>query len=185
MTLQGQWLLMGLLLIGGCGTRQAADSFKFPLAADVEGLTGSYVQEDNRLVKILIDLDQRVQTNLTIDLGEAGDGTRLTPIFPQRLVYFENLKSYKTTGYFNLPGSNFRNVELKADSYQDGQKLDISLIVEVKDSDFPDNSTESFWMRCHPRPRPPRPVPDRPDRPCPECESRTLTWTYHFIRNNQ
>ena len=95
---------------------------------DAAQLPGNYVLVENRANRIVIDSNLLVTTNLAIP-DPAGDGTRLTPRFPQALRYQKSIDQYATIGTYNDGSDIFKNVELRVKLYNQNRFLDVTLII--------------------------------------------------------
>ncbi|RZA23846.1 MAG: hypothetical protein EOP10_11605 [Proteobacteria bacterium] len=100
------------------------------LAANVRpfSIAGIYQQVANGIARLEIsDLNIVTGTTLTIP-SMSGDGTRLTPQFPQQLLFDEVEGYFATTGTFNDNTSVFKNIELRIRPYSANTQLDVTLV---------------------------------------------------------
>ena len=216
------YAIMAVLMLSCCGTRN--DSTKTPGSIQTQPvaepasttatvnppsvmLVGTYEQVDNRAIKVSIDPNLLVSTNIVIPITPAGGG-RLTPMLPQRLKADPTNQFYTTDGTFNRPGGEVDNMVFRVDSYAEGTLLDVTLIVQVRPSDslssppFVDAAANGVLKLCgHPTPTPiptpiPTPTPTPTPTPCKCCcdcncggsggggsgQSKQMLFLYHFVR---
>ena len=174
-------------------------------------LVGTFQQVDNMAVKVTIDQNLLVATNIVIPITPAGGG-RLTPLLPQRLKVDPTNQFYMTDGTFNRPGGQVDDMVFRVDSYSEGSLLDVTLVVQVRASDslsyvpFVNTNNSSVMNLCgsdKPLPPAPPPVPPPPPPPdnqtkccCCTCSSgdcsknggggfeptKQMLFLYHFVR---
>lgn len=91
-------------------------------------LAGTYQQTEGGIA--LLEIDSRnIITGTTLAIpSPAGDGTRLTPQFPQQLVLDEATQLFKTIGTFNDGTSVFKNIEMRIRPYEMNELLDVTLV---------------------------------------------------------
>ena len=133
-------------------------------------LIGTFEQVDNRAIKVTIDQNLRVGTNIAIPITPAGGG-RLTPILPHRLRPDASNQFYMTEGTFNRPGGEVDNMVFRADAYAEGTRLDVTLVVQVRKTDVLSytsflNPNEALSLCSSPKPPPLPPSP-------PPCDDKT------------
>ncbi len=96
---------------------------------DASPLAGTYQQADNGLARLQISPDNLVVgTTITIPSTVVGNETRLSPQFPQSLVYNPATGLYSTIGTFNDADGVFKNVEMRIRLYEQNRFLDVTLI---------------------------------------------------------
>lgn len=133
-TMAFSFLLFSLTFIG-CGKDKdsKADPVNRDVSADLTGpnseqLPGTYELIENRQTRIVIDSNLLVTTNLAIP-NPAGNGTRLTPRFPQALRYQPAIDQYASIGTYNDGTQIFKNVELRVRLNSNTRFLDVTLII--------------------------------------------------------
>ncbi|MES2744991.1 MAG: hypothetical protein V4655_06170 [Bdellovibrionota bacterium] len=100
------------------------------LSANVKpfSIAGIYQQVANGIARLEIsDLNVITGTTLTIP-SLSGDGTRLTPQFPQQLLFDEVEGYFATLGTINDNTSVFKNIELRIRPYSANTQLDVTLV---------------------------------------------------------
>lgn len=98
-------------------------------------VVGLYQQKDNQNVYLRIDGSQNVETTLELPIRTLDNTARMIPEFPQQLRYDSADGYYKTTGTFNRGQNSIENVEMKARQSDNGNILDVTLVVNVRPSD--------------------------------------------------
>ncbi len=111
--------------------KNESDASRDLLLANVKpfSLEGIYAQTDNGIARMEIS-ELNIVTASTLAIpAPAGDGTRLTPRFPQQLVFNESEGYFATLGTYNDGTSIFKNVELRIRPYQANTMLDVTLVI--------------------------------------------------------
>ncbi len=167
-------------------------------------LEGTFVQVDNQQARVVISPDLLLTTNLEFP-SPSGNGTRLTPSFPQGLRYFQPTDEYRTIGTYNDGTGVFKNIEIRVRLYGQNKLLDVSLItspvIQNTLTETTGGSTAgdgdgialtqvvSFCLpfpllSCPlppaPPPPPPLPPPTNCPNPCPP--SNQMKYVYRFVR---
>ena len=110
-------------------------------------IVGTYEQELNASVKLIVFTDLRLDTNLTVPLDPAS-GSRLKPQLPHRLRFDATNNYYTTDTYFNLAGGSTKNAEFRVDAYDDGDKLDVTIIAMMPKSPISPFATNGTTTPC-------------------------------------
>lgn len=91
-------------------------------------IAGTYAQVENGIARLEIN-SWNVVTGTTLAIpSPAGDGTRLTPQFPQQLLFNETEGYFSTLGTFNDGSTVFKNIELRIRPYSGNTRLDVTLV---------------------------------------------------------
>lgn len=98
-------------------------------------VVGLYQQKDNQNIYLRIDGSQNVETTLELPIKTLDNTAKMIPEFPQQLRYDSADGYYKTTGTFNRGQNSIENVEMKARQSDNGNILDVTLVVNVRPSD--------------------------------------------------
>ena len=98
-------------------------------------IVGTYQQDQNAAVRLIVYTDLLLDTNLAVPLDPAS-GSRLTPQLPHRLRWDDTNGYYTTDTYFNMPGGATKNAEFRVDAYDNGDKLDVTIIVMLPPTPF-------------------------------------------------
>lgn len=123
---------------------------------------GLYQQSDNPNVYLRIDNQMNVETTLQLPVRIQGSDNRLTPTFPQ-ILRVAATNRLETLGYVNRGGNTFDNVTLRVTPINNGQILDVTMVVKLRQgdtvvstsassnalSDLGENEThDAFGRRC-------------------------------------
>lgn len=191
-------MLLLISLAFACGrdkdrsARESRDAEVGPGLGVTSALAGTYQDAENGQARIQID-GQNIVVGTTLEIpSPAGDGTRLTPRFPQPLVYDAAKGYFSTIGTYNDGQGAFKNIELRVRLYQNNQYLDVTLLLppdealqgqlsttlRSKQHDEPAQNEKPCQKNhkpgdCHHKPG---------DGDCPTCPEPQLIYVYRFKR---
>jgi hypothetical protein len=174
-------LLFSLTLIS-CGKDKDSKAAPGNNSADLIGpnaveLPGTYELIENRQTRITIDSNLLVTTNLAIP-NPVGNGTRLTPRFPQALRFQSKIDEYATIGTYNDGTQIFKNVELRVRLSSNARFLDVTLIIPPTQGTLSGSNNDSGWQNDNGNQN--DDPNQNPGKPC-ECKDQKI-FVYRYER---
>ena len=162
---------------GKSNERKNRDQNLLPGAEDqIAALAGTYQQAENGQARIQIS-NENIVIGTTLEIpAPSGNGARLTPRFPQGLIYNPTADNFTTIGTYNDGTAVFKNVELKLRLYEQNRYLDVTLTIPPNEALVSKRSQKS--TDC------PGDVSQNPGQsnPCPVCPDPRLIYVYRFVR---